>query len=109
VMTSVVVVLGAMAWLRDDRPTAGLLFEVAGRAMITGGIRTPLDIVLYTHYATQVKHALPDDVVAANRTAAADLTIADAIALGLREPSPTSSGTTEVTKFGWLVGRGGGI
>ena len=37
VMTSVVVVLGAMAWLRDDRPVAGLLFEVAGRAMVTAG------------------------------------------------------------------------
>ena len=56
-----------------------------------------------------MKHALPDDVIAANRAAAADMTIADAIALGLREPSPTSSGTTEGTKIGWLVGRGGGI
>lgn len=90
VMTSVVVVLGAMAWLRDDRLAAGLLFEVARRAMIESGIRTPLDIVLYSHYETQVKLALTDDVIAANRAIAAEMTIADAIALGLGEPSPTS-------------------
>ncbi|WP_426572504.1 hypothetical protein [Aquihabitans sp. McL0605] len=83
VMTSVVVVLGAMAWLRGDWRSAGLLLEVAGRAMIEGGIRTPLDIVLYSHYEAQVKVALPDEVIASNRTVAAEMTIADAIALGL--------------------------
>ena len=50
VMTSVVMVLAALALLRGDQDTAGVLLAYAGGAIINTGIRTPVDVALYSHY-----------------------------------------------------------
>jgi hypothetical protein len=86
VMTSVVVVLAALAHLRGDAEVAGLLLEHAGWLMITGGIRTPIDVALHAHYRHQVMAVLDEDTVARNRERAVEMSLTEAIDLGLAVP-----------------------
>lgn len=86
VMTSVVVVLAGLAELRGDVESAGLLLEHAGGAMIVGGIRTPVDLALYSHYLGKVRGAIDEDTARRNRERAAEMNLADAIAFGLEAP-----------------------
>ena len=67
VMNSAVVVLGALAVQRGDEDASRVLLEYAGRALIEGGIRTPVDIVLYSHYVGKLD---PHDDERASRVAA---------------------------------------
>jgi predicted ATPase/class 3 adenylate cyclase len=83
VMTSVVVVLAALADLRGDRDTGGVLFDYAGRAMMTAGIRTPVDIALYSHYL-RCHGEVADETVRRNHARAAGMSVTEAIAVGLR-------------------------
>jgi hypothetical protein len=78
-MMSVVVVLSALAVMRDDREVACVLLEYVGRALLDAGVRTPVDIVLFTHYLRQVR------TTTTHRERAAELTLSDALTLGLGE------------------------
>ncbi|HYZ98258.1 MAG TPA: hypothetical protein VE575_05865 [Acidimicrobiales bacterium] len=84
VMTSVVVVLASLAVLRGDLTTAGVLLEHAGRPMLSGGIRTPVDIALYAHYYQRWLGVVDGETAQRSRDRAADLSLAEAIALGLQ-------------------------
>ena len=86
VMTSVVVVLAALAELRGDVEVAGLLLEHSGRVMVTDGIRTPIDIALHTHYRQKVMAEIDEDTAERCRDRAADMSTAEAIDLGLAVP-----------------------
>jgi hypothetical protein len=83
VMTSAVVVLAALAQLRGDIEVAGLLLEHSGRVMITEGTRTPIDIALHAHYAQRVRDTIDDDTAHRNRARAADMSLAEALDIGL--------------------------
>ena len=85
-MTSVVVVLAALAELRGDVEVAGLLLEHSGRVMVTDGIRTPIDIALHTHYRQKVMAEIDEDTAERCRDRAADMSTAEAIDLGLAVP-----------------------
>ncbi len=86
VMTSVVVVLAALADLRGDVGAAGVLLEYAGEAIVAGGLRTPVDLALYSHYLAKVKGAIDDETATHNHERAAGMNLAEAIAFGL-EPT----------------------
>jgi predicted ATPase/class 3 adenylate cyclase len=83
VMTSVVVVLAALAVLRGDRDTSGVLLDYAGRALMTTGVRTPVDIALYSHYLDR-QGKVDSETARQNRAWAAGMSVSDAISLGLR-------------------------
>ena len=87
IMTSVVVVLAALAELRGDVAAAGVLLEYAGEAIIAGGLRTPVDLALYTHYLAKVRGAIDDETATHNHERGAGMNLAEAIAFGL-EPTP---------------------
>ena len=82
VTTSVVTVLGALAVLRGDLDTAGLLLAHAGHAMMTTGIRTPVDIALYSHYLRRCDET---DLGTAgrHRHLASEMSASEAVARGL--------------------------
>lgn len=82
VMTSVVVVLAALAVLRADEEAAGVLLAFAGRALLEEGIRTPVDLVLYSHYTDRLRGA-NDATTRINRERAATMTMSSAIDYGL--------------------------
>lgn len=73
--------------LRGDGPTGALLLEYGGRALIEEGIRTPVDVVLHSHYTEKLRGTIDDETVDRNRERAAEMTLADAIACGLHTPS----------------------
>lgn len=54
--------------------------------MIAGGIRTPVDVALYSHYLGKVRGAIDEDTGRRNRERAAEMNLADAIAFGLEGP-----------------------
>jgi hypothetical protein len=81
-MTSVVTVLAALAVLRGDQDTAGLLLAHSGHAMMTGGIRTPVDIALYSHYLRRYGE-IDADTARVNRERASEMSVSDAVARGL--------------------------
>jgi hypothetical protein len=85
VMTSAIVVLAAIAYLRGDVDRAALLLDYAGRAIVSGGIRTPVDIALYSHYWQLVTEAAGPDAITGQRPQTADMTLADAVTLGLAD------------------------
>jgi hypothetical protein len=85
VMTSVVVVLGALAVQRDDTAAARVLLDYAGTALLRDGIRTPVDIALYTHYLKQLR-STDDDTAKRSREIAGQMSLEEAIAFGLRGP-----------------------
>jgi predicted ATPase/class 3 adenylate cyclase len=87
VMTSVVVVLAALALLRDDEDRGGLLLAYAGRSLVEQGIRTPIDLALYTHYLERLRGSIDKAAERRNRKRAAKMTMSDAIAYGLEPPS----------------------
>lgn len=89
VMTSVVIVLAALAVLRGDRDVAGALLDYAGRAILTTGVRTPVDVALYSHYLR--RHAEVDGRPApGNGALAATMSVSDALALGLGVTQPSA-------------------
>ncbi len=86
VMTSVVVVLGALAVLRNDLEAAAVLLDRGGRAIVTEGIRTPVDMALYSHYLVKVQLTADEDAATRARQRAEDMELADALNLGLEVP-----------------------
>lgn len=90
VMTSVVIiVLAALAVLRGDRDSASVLLEYAGRAIMSTGVRTPIDIALYSDYLR--RHGEADDRPApGNGARAATMSVSDALALGLGAAEPSA-------------------
>ena len=82
VMTSVVTVLAALAVLRGDQDTAGLLLAHSGHAMMTGGIRTPVEIALYSHYLRRYGE-IDAETARVNRERASEMSVSDAVARGL--------------------------
>ena len=85
-MTSVVVVLAALAELRGDVEVAALLLEHSGRVMLTDGIRTPIDIALHTHYRQKVMAEIDENTAVRYRDRAAEMSTAEAVDLGLALP-----------------------
>ena len=83
VMTSAVIVLAAMAHLRGEHETAGVLVDYAGRAIMESGVRTPVDIALHAHYLDVITKARNEHTASRNREQAARMELPDAIALGL--------------------------
>lgn len=84
VMTSVVLVLAALAVLRGDHDTGRVLLDFAGRAILSGGIRTPVDIALYGHYARRLADV--DDGTGQSTADAQARSLSHAVALGLEHP-----------------------
>jgi tetratricopeptide (TPR) repeat protein len=82
VMTSVVTVLAALAVLRGDQDTAGLLLAHAGHAIMTTGIRTPVDIGLYSHYLRRYGE-VDTEAARRNRERASAMSVSEAVARGL--------------------------
>ena len=82
VMTSVVTVLAALAVLRGDDDTAGLLLAHAGHAIVSTGVRTPVDIALYTHYLRRLGE-VDAETARRNRERASEMSVSDAVARGL--------------------------
>ncbi len=60
VLASVAVVLAALAERRGDIEVAALLLDRAGVAMLTQGIRTPVDLALHSHYQAKVNSSIDD-------------------------------------------------
>jgi hypothetical protein len=83
VMTSVVVVLGALAVQRGEEDAARVLLEYAGAALLRDGIRTPVDIALYNHYLGKLGST---DAKTAKRCRelAREMSLEEAIAFGLQ-------------------------
>lgn len=86
VMTSVVVALGALAVQREDVETASTLFEYVGHSMFRDGIRTPVDIALYSHYLEKLRSLTDRANTQAHRERGREMSLDDALALGLRAP-----------------------
>jgi len=84
VMTSVVVVLAALAVRRDDQEVGGVLLEYAGQALLRDGVRTPIDIALYSHYLWKVRGPVDAETTARYRELAGQMSLGEALALGLR-------------------------
>ena len=82
VMTSVVTVLAALAVLRGDDDTAGLLLAHAGHTIVSTGVRTPVDIALYSHYLRRLGEVDPE-TASRNRQRASEMSVSDAVARGL--------------------------
>ena len=82
VMTSVVTVLAALAVLRGDDATAGLLLAHAGHAIVSTGVRTPVDIALYSHYLRRWGE-VDAETARRNRERASEMSVSDAVARGL--------------------------
>ena len=78
-MTSVVVVLAGLAVLRGDGDTSSVLLDYAGRAMMTTGVRTPIDIALYSHYLNR-QGEVDNDTARENRARAARMSVSEALA-----------------------------
>jgi len=89
VMTSVVVVLAALAVLRGDRDVAGVLLDYAGNAIMTSGVRTPVDVALYSEYLGRYGQA-GDGAGGEDRLRAATMSVSDALSLGLKEARPSA-------------------
>ncbi len=87
VMTSVVVVLAGLAVLRGDEGQGGLLLAYAGRSLLEQGIRTPVDLALYSHYLERLRGSIDYATESRNRKRAAEMTMPDAITYGLEAPS----------------------
>ena len=88
-MTSVVVVLAALAVLRGDRDAAGVLLDYAGNAIMTSGVRTPVDLALYSEYLRRYGEA-GGGVDVKNHARAATMSVSDAVSLGLRDTRPSA-------------------
>jgi predicted ATPase/class 3 adenylate cyclase len=84
VMTSVVVVLGALAVQREDDEAAHVLLDYAGTALLREGTRTPIDIALYSHYLRKLGRAADAEAERRSRDRAQRMSLDDAIAFGLR-------------------------
>jgi hypothetical protein len=89
VMTSVVVVLAALAVLRGDRDAAGVLLDYAGTAILTSGVRTPVDIALYSDYLRCYGDS-GDGSTPGSHALAATMSVSDALALGLGADRPSA-------------------
>jgi predicted ATPase len=88
VMTSVLVVLAALAVLRGDRGAAWVLLDRAGTAIMAGGVRTPVDVALYAEYLRRYGDA-GDEAAANDRAGAASMSVSEAVAFGLRDARPS--------------------
>ena len=82
ITTSVVVVLAALAVLRGDAETTGALLDYVGLAMVQGGIRTPVDMILYAHYLQRFSE-MGGARTQHDRERAEAMSPSEAIALGL--------------------------
>jgi predicted ATPase/class 3 adenylate cyclase len=91
VMTTVLVVLMALAVQRGDAETAGVLLEYAGVALLRDGIRTPVDIALYSFYADKARPLRSETDAARHRDVANAMTLNDALALGLNASDTPSA------------------
>ncbi|MGH2760757.1 MAG: ATP-binding protein [Actinomycetota bacterium] len=84
VMNSVVVVLAALALRRGDEEVGALLLEYVGQAVLRDGVRTPIDIALYSHYLWKVRRPVDDETADRHRELVASMSLDDALAMGLR-------------------------
>lgn len=84
VMLSVVIALAGLAAQRGDDETAGILLEFVGSTILREGFRTPVDLVLYTHYVGKVRAMLDASVARACRERGRAMSLEEAIAYGLR-------------------------
>jgi tetratricopeptide (TPR) repeat protein len=83
VMTSALIVLGALAVQRGEDDAARILLDFAGRAFQRDGIRTPVDLALYIHYLKRLG-APPDTATGARYQDIAErMSVDEAIAYGL--------------------------
>ncbi|HYZ91472.1 MAG TPA: LuxR family transcriptional regulator [Actinomycetota bacterium] len=82
IMNSVIVVLAAMAALRGDDANARVLLEYVGAALFNGGLRTPIDLALLTHYQGIV-NPKTDAQAGELRERGSSMSMDDAVALGL--------------------------
>jgi hypothetical protein len=89
VMTSVVVVLAALAVLRGDRDAGGVLLDYAGNAIMTTGVRTPVDIALYSEYLRRHGEA-GGGAAETHRARAATMSVSDTVVLGLGASRPSA-------------------
>jgi hypothetical protein len=87
VMTSVVIGLGALAVQREDVETAVILFEYAGRALLRDGVRTPIDIALYSRYLDKLQSIADRATTQAYRERGRELSLDEALTIGLRAPA----------------------
>jgi hypothetical protein len=60
-----------------------VLLDYAGNAIMTTGVRTPVDIALYSEYLRRYGQA-GRGAAEEHRTRAASMSVSDAMALGLR-------------------------
>jgi hypothetical protein len=68
---------------------AGVLLDYAGNAIITSGVRTPVDLALYSEYLRRYG-AAGSGGAEENRAGAAALSVSDAVSLGLRDTRPSA-------------------
>jgi len=93
IMTSVLVVLAALAFLRGDREIAGMLLDRAGTAILADGVRTPVDIALYSEYLRRYgesDNGAADGAAVKDRGSAASMSLSAAVALGLKAWQPAA-------------------
>ena len=83
VMTSVVVVLAAIAEMAGDVERANALLIWAGAALLGGGVRTPVDVALFFRYADKVAARLDAAAAVRSRARADGMGLDDALTLGL--------------------------
>jgi hypothetical protein len=82
-------VLATLAVLRGDRDVAGVLLDYAGNAIMTSGVRTPVDVALYSEYLG--RYGQTGDVAGGeDRARAATMSVSDALSLGLKEARPSA-------------------
>jgi hypothetical protein len=82
-------VLAALAVLRGDRDVAGVLLDYAGNAIMTSGVRTPVDVALYSEYLGRYGQA-GDGAGGEDRARAATMSVSDALSLGLKDTRPSA-------------------
>ena len=84
VMTSLVVALGAIATMAGDVERANTLLTWAGTELLRGGIRTPVDVVMFLRYSGEIAARLDADTAVRTRARAETMRLDDALALGLQ-------------------------
>jgi hypothetical protein len=84
VMTSVVIVLGALAAQRDDLEAAAVLLEYSGQAMISSGVRTPVDIAMHSKYLHATRAKLDPASAEAYSARGVSMSLGEALEYGMR-------------------------
>ena len=82
-------IVAALAVLRGDRDAGGVLLDYAGNAIMTTGVRTPVDIALYSEYLRRHGEA-GGGAAETHRVRSATMSVSDAVALGLGASRPSA-------------------